>query len=134
MSVGFKHSPWLSGACLVVALVVANNENAPQAQATCEVGSFRASYVDKSKNQATRCERSIDYRWGERGPKISDEGKADAFDIQLDADHFHVTWEGRFVFRAATYNFIAETDDGIRVWVDGQQIIDDWQAGPRQRL
>jgi hypothetical protein len=135
MSVEGRQRPWLRvGSCLIVAAVVAHNEHAPQAQRSCEVGWYLATYVDKNNHKATRCEQSIDYRWGSQGPRVRDEGKDDGYDTQLDADHFRVTWEGRFMFRTATYDFIAETDDGVRVMLDGEAIIDDLQARAVKRL
>ena len=135
MGLESRRRPWLRvGSCLVVAAVVTHNEPAPQAQLRCKVGWYVATYSDTSKNAAERCEQSIDYRWGTNGPRVTDDGKSDGRDVQLDADHFTVTWEGRFMFRAATYDFIAETDDGVRVLVDGTAIIDDLQARAVKRL
>ncbi|MCK4305034.1 MAG: M4 family metallopeptidase, partial [Candidatus Eisenbacteria sp.] len=45
-------------------------------------------------------------------------------------DDFSVRWTGWFTFTEDTYNFAAQTDDGLRVWVDGTLIIDAWWDQP----
>jgi glucose/arabinose dehydrogenase len=43
-------------------------------------------------------------------------------------DHFSARWSGTFDFAAtATYTFTAVADDGVRVWVDGTPLVDQWQ-------
>jgi len=43
------------------------------------------------------------------------------------SDHFSVRWTGRIEARyTQTYTFYTLTDDGVRLWVDGQPIIDNW--------
>jgi hypothetical protein len=41
-------------------------------------------------------------------------------------DNFSARWLGSFNFSAGTYMFTARTDDGMRVSVDGNTIIDAW--------
>jgi uncharacterized membrane protein YgcG len=38
-----------------------------------------------------------------------------------------IRWTGQFTFVDATYQFNATTDDGMRVWLDGNLIIDEWR-------
>jgi hypothetical protein len=71
----------------------------------------------------TRNDESIDFNWGWGAP---------ATDIP--ADNFSVRWTRALDFDAATYRFRTRADDGLRLWVDGQLIIDDWQDGaPREQ-
>lgn len=43
-------------------------------------------------------------------------------------DGFSVRWTGKVQPRyTELYTFITETDDGVRLWIDGQLIIDRWQ-------
>jgi len=45
--------------------------------------------------------------------------------------NFSVRWEGYVkTGPAGTYKFIAETDDGARVWVNGKKLIEDWRDKP----
>jgi hypothetical protein len=70
-----------------------------------------------------RNDESIDFNWGWGAP---------ATDIP--ADNFSVRWTRALDFDAATYRFHVRADDGVRLWVDGQLIIDDWQDGaPREQ-
>jgi hypothetical protein len=42
-------------------------------------------------------------------------------------DNFSVLWTGQFFFKDKTYIFEAEADDGIRIWLDGHLIINEWR-------
>ena len=42
-------------------------------------------------------------------------------------DDFCVRWTGLVkAEKSGTHTFIAETDDGVRVWVNGQKLVDQW--------
>jgi len=145
---------WSTG---LVILLVSAFQTRIEAQ-ICPEGSFSAKYY---KNQTltgtpafTRCEKRIDFDWGSQGPKgtvatrggsrassgdaggIEDqEGKVDGptTAVSIGVDHFSAKWRGNFQFPAGDYTFIAKADDGIRVWVDGQKIIDAWRdQGPTE--
>jgi len=45
-------------------------------------------------------------------------------------DNFSARWTGRAHIDAGNYTFIARADDGIRVWIDNQIIIDAWRDQP----
>ncbi len=64
----------------------------------------------------TRYESSINYDWGTGAPAPG-----------LPADYFSVRWTRTTHFTANTYKFCVTVDDGVRVWVDGQLIIDRWK-------
>ena len=45
-------------------------------------------------------------------------------------DNFSVRWSGTITPQySETYTFSTHTDDGVRLWVNGQQIIDNWVNG-----
>jgi hypothetical protein len=67
----------------------------------------------------TRVERDIDYNWGRGAPAP-----------RLPADHFSVRWTRSLPFEAAAYTFCVTVDDGVRLWVDGHLIIDQWKVQP----
>jgi hypothetical protein len=46
--------------------------------------------------------------------------------LSVDTDNFSVRWTRSINFAAGTYRFTASSDDGMRVWVDNNQIIDVW--------
>jgi hypothetical protein len=62
-----------------------------------------------------RNEVDLDHDWGDGAPH-------DAINI----DEFSARWTRSINFNAGTYRFTATTDDGMRVWVDGNEIIDVW--------
>jgi hypothetical protein len=65
----------------------------------------------------TRCESwPIAQSWGSGGP-----GKG------VNNDNFSARWTARVQIDSGRYNFIARSDDGIRVWIDNNLIIDAWR-------
>jgi LysM repeat protein len=44
--------------------------------------------------------------------------------------HFSVRWTGEFYFTGGQYRFTATADDGIRIWLDDTQILDEWHDTP----
>ncbi|NLE44073.1 MAG: hypothetical protein GX620_05080 [Chloroflexi bacterium] len=65
-----------------------------------------------------RNDRAIDFDWGLSAP-----------DPALPGDRFSARWTRKATFEAATYRFHIRVDDGARLWVDDQLIIDAWQDG-----
>jgi len=64
----------------------------------------------------SRTESMIDMSW-DRTPPV--EG--------INPHECSIRWQGKLVpGRSGNYTFSARVDDGIRVWVDNQLIIDDW--------
>jgi hypothetical protein len=86
---------------------------------SCPAGQFLAQYYN-NRNLAgnptfTRCEDApINYEWGNGGPGNG-----------VGNDNFSVRWSGQFLFAGST-TFTTRTDDGVRLYVDGAIIINDW--------
>ncbi len=80
---------------------------------------FEATYFNNMTLTGTpvvdQCESAINYDWGTGSPTAG-----------VNADGFSVRWTGQFTFAAASYTFTATADDGIRVYVDGNLLIDKW--------
>ena len=121
----------------MVVLVLAGAYVTASAQ-VCPKGQFLAKYYKNESLQGapffTRCEKNINNSWGDRGPtKVTGGGgggKADGGEtvVSLGNDHFSVQWSGQFDFNGGNYTFIAKADDGIKVWIDNDLIIDQWQV------
>jgi hypothetical protein len=69
----------------------------------------------------TRYDAAINFNWGEGGPGggIGGEG-------------FSVRWNRRADFAAGSYEFRATADDGVRFWLDGNLLIDEWHDSAGQ--
>jgi hypothetical protein len=62
-----------------------------------------------------RREANVDYNWGDGTPAP-----------EIRANDFSARWTRTLTVQPATYRFTASSDDGMRVWVDGQLLIDEW--------
>ena len=64
----------------------------------------------------TRNDSTINFNWGLGSP-----------DPRINVDNFSVHWVGYLVSPySGTYTFYSVSDDGFRLWVNGQLIIDSW--------
>ncbi|MDY7076502.1 MAG: PA14 domain-containing protein [Chloroflexota bacterium] len=66
----------------------------------------------------TREDVDINFNWG-WGPPAGG----------MPTNSFSVRWGGTFHFDEGTYRFYTRVDDGVRVYVDGERIIDGWRDG-----
>ena len=91
--------------------------------ATCLKGEYLAEYFDNATLSGTsvarRCETKIDYDWVDQAPIAG-----------VGTNNFSVRWTGDFDFEAGDHLFSATADDGIRAFVDGEQVIDGWRDQP----
>jgi len=45
-------------------------------------------------------------------------------------DHFYVSWEGTLLPEfSERYRFWVRADGGVKLWINGQVVIDDWVVG-----
>jgi outer membrane protein OmpA-like peptidoglycan-associated protein len=64
----------------------------------------------------SRMDREINFNWENRRPAAG-----------MDVSYFSIRWTGKLLAPASgKYTFSARVDDGIRVWVGGQKVIDAW--------
>jgi hypothetical protein len=63
-----------------------------------------------------RSDGAINFDWGTSRP-------ADG----INADNFSVRWTRSLDLAPGVYRFTTTTDDGVRLWVNGQLVIDKWQ-------
>jgi hypothetical protein len=84
-----------------------------------------AYYVGKHLEDApvfTRVDPTVDFNWD-----------IDAPDTRMPADAFSVRWLGQVLAQyTEPYTFTTVADDGVRLWVDGKLLIDDWKATGRK--
>ena len=63
-----------------------------------------------------RLDPMVNFSWGDNSP-----------DPSVPADNFMVRWTGEVEAPiSATYTFHTQSDDGIRLWVNDEQLIDNW--------
>jgi hypothetical protein len=86
---------------------------------------IRASYYNNLTfygTPVTRIDPTINFDWGYGSP-----------DPRIGPDIFSARWEGKVVPRfSGIYTFYTLADDGARLWVNGQLLVDDWNAHPPQ--
>ena len=70
-----------------------------------------------------RNDAAIDFNWGQASPALG-----------LPADGFSARWVRTLHFDAATYRFHVLVDDGVRLWVGDQLLIDQWRDGSQREL
>jgi len=64
----------------------------------------------------TRVDPTVNFSWGSGAPASG-----------VTVDNFSVRWTGRVQAPVTgTYRFSTVSDDGIRLWVNGQQVINNW--------
>lgn len=63
----------------------------------------------------TRTDAEINFNWGGGSPASG-----------INTDQFSARWTRYIDVTPGTYRFTATSDDGLRVWVDSEQIINDW--------
>ncbi|MGE0614099.1 MAG: PA14 domain-containing protein [Bacteriovoracia bacterium] len=73
--------------------------------------------VDLTELMFRRLDPRVYFPWGTSAP-----------DPTMGANTFSVEWNGFVVpLHSENYTFYTYTDDGARLWIDGQLIINDWQ-------
>ena len=68
----------------------------------------------------TRVDGTVDFDWGQGSPSTG-----------IPVDYFCVRWTGQVQAQfSETYTFTTLCDDGVRLWVNGQLLVDDWTDHP----
>ncbi len=52
----------------------------------------------------------------------------------IGSDYFSVRWTGTFLFLGGDTTFTFTMDDGMRVWLDDDQLLDDWNVGSERTV
>ena len=86
-------------------------------------GTYWSNRRLKGSPALVRNDDSIDFNWGQAAAAPG-----------LPADDFSARWSRRVTFRPGVYRFYARVDDGIRVSVDGERVIDEWHESAGDAL
>ena len=81
-------------------------------------GGLTGTYFSELEFKGTsfkRIDETVDFAWGEKSPKDVEPGD------------YSVRWTG-FVepLYSEEYTFITASDDGVRLWVNGRKLVDNW--------
>jgi hypothetical protein len=82
---------------------------------------LRGEYFDDQNLRnlkVTRVDSNVNFDWGTGSP-----------DNSVEPDSFSARWTGHLTAPSTgSFNFHVSTDDGVRLWVDRQLLIDKWQS------
>src|SRR5439155_1112541 len=68
--------------------------------------------------QIQSTDRRVHFNWGTAAPMSG-----------IGADTYSVRWTGQVMAqKTEEYTFYTQSDDGVRVWVNGQKLIDNWSV------
>ncbi|MCB0104700.1 MAG: hypothetical protein KDE53_02300, partial [Caldilineaceae bacterium] len=70
-----------------------------------------------------RYDSTIDFDWGTGSP-----------DSRVNADDFSVRWLRRMQLDGGVYRLSAKADDGVRVWINDDLVLDGWQGNTAEQL
>ncbi len=86
---------------------------------------LRGDYYEGTKFEILRYSRvdpTVKFNWADESPLINVPSQE-----KFPKDYFSVRWSGQVRPRyAETYTFRTVSDDGVRLWVGGKKIIDNW--------
>lgn len=87
------------------------------------IGKYYASH-DAQAPAYTRQDANIEFNWFANSPAPG-----------IPANHFKVEWTGKLqVPHSDRYNFSADVDDFLEIWIDGKRIGDFRQSGNKRRM
>jgi hypothetical protein len=73
--------------------------------------------IDLSGPSRSRVDAVVNFDWGTESPGFGD----------LGADRFSIRWTGRVeALFTETYRFCTGSDDGVRLWVNRELLVDQW--------
>jgi hypothetical protein len=82
-------------------------------------GEYFANISLESNPVLVRNDGVVDFFWNTDSPAP-----------ELPVDGFSARWTRSWPFEEGLYRFTFAADDGVRVWIDEQLYVDDWQDGP----
>jgi YD repeat-containing protein len=105
---------WLASLLLLVALTL------PPQPVLAQDAAWRSEFYNNPNLTGApaliRTDAAINFDWGWGASAAG-----------IPADHFSVRWSRTVRFDAGVYRFYARVDDGVRVFVDGDLLIDQWR-------
>ncbi|MCB9445921.1 MAG: hypothetical protein H6669_16970 [Ardenticatenaceae bacterium] len=111
---------WGSGPLLSDTAVPASNSTASVYETP--VTNWKGEYFNNAyligEPVLVRDDAAVDFNWGLNTP--------DPQYIDFDREHFSARWTQTANLPAGRYRFIVTVDDGVRLWVNNQLLMDQW--------
>lgn len=77
---------------------------------------FSSATLDPLKAGLSRIDRKVDFHWGNGSP-----------DSTISTTNFSARWSGQVQAKSSgKYRFYTNADDGVRLWVNGKELVDNW--------
>ena len=86
-------------------------------------GEYWSNRTLSGRPMLVRNDENISFNWGAGSPAAN-----------IPADGFSARWTRTYPLEGATYRFHVIVDDGARLWVDDQLIIDSWHDGSAREI
>ena len=104
------------------ATLTVNAVPVPGGSGTGLTGTYFPS-ADLSGAGIVRTDSTVNFDWGQSSPVTG-----------IPVDNFSVRWTGQVQAQfSETYTFSTMSDDGVRLWINGQQLINNWTVhGPTE--
>jgi hypothetical protein len=97
----------------------------PTPSPTAPISGWRGEYYANRTLAGTplfvRSDAAVQFDWGYGAPGPG-----------LPANNFSVRWTTSVDFVAGVYRFYTRSDDGVRIWIDGELLLDHWQESAAQ--
>lgn len=84
-------------------------------------GDYWANSTLSGEPALVRNDSAVFFDWGSGAPAPA-----------LPADQFSARWTRQLDFDAGIYRFFVEVDDGARLYIDDQLVLDEWRAGSQR--
>lgn len=82
-------------------------------------GEYFANVALSGTPKLTRNDQEINFVWNHDSP-----------DQSLPADQFSVRWSRSIIFDSGDYTFTVTADDGVRLYIDNEKVLDQWHDQP----
>ncbi len=104
-------------------VTIADNDSAPPSGNGTGLAAEYFDNADLTNRAVARIDAVVNFDWAAGSP-----------DALIGADTFSARWFGSVQPRySETYTFYTTTDDGVRLWVNGQLLVDKWvNQGPTE--
>ncbi|MET0510175.1 MAG: PQQ-dependent sugar dehydrogenase [Thermoleophilaceae bacterium] len=116
----YEFDSWSDGGAARHTIETPDSDSTYEARFTESQAGLLGEYFDGvglTGSTVTRTDATVDFNWGRTEGPIPEFG----------ADTFSVRWTGRVEpLYSETYSFYTNSDDGVRLWVDGKLIVGNW--------